>query len=94
MTKTKLIQRLSERANIPRQTAEHVVNTIFDAMRQALKEGRRIEIRGFGTFKVRHYAAFQGRNPRTRAIIHVGSKVLPVFRAGKEIRERLNQGRH
>ena len=91
MTKTMLIQRLAQRANVSRQTAEYVVNTMFDAMRQALKEGRRIEIRGFGSFQVRHYDAFQGRNPRTMDIIQIPSKVLPVFRAGKEIRERLNQ---
>jgi integration host factor subunit beta len=91
MTKSQLIRALARRGDVPHAMASRVVNLIFDQMRDALCEGRRVEIRGFGTFQVREYDGYRGRNPRTRSSIRVGSKSLPVFRAGKEIRERLNQ---
>jgi integration host factor subunit beta len=90
MTKSDLINLVASKANITRLKAEAVVNTIFDSMVETLKDGHRIEIRGFGSFVNREYEARPGRNPRTGEIIHVESKKLPFFKVGKELREELN----
>ncbi len=92
VTKSELIDEVAERRKLPRRTAEEVVNIIFDQMRDALCEGARIEIRGFGTFKTRYYDGYVGRNPKTAGTIKVSPKVLPVFKVGKELRVRVNNG--
>lgn len=90
MTKSELIDALAERRSMPRQMAESVVNTIFDQMQRALIDGERIEIRGFGTFKVRHYKGYTGRNPRNMQPIEVPPKRLPVFKPSRLMEARLN----
>ena len=92
MTKSDLIDEVAAQQNLPRRTAEEVVNLIFDGMRDALCNGERIEIRGFGTFKTRFYDGYVGRNPKTAGAIEVLPKVLPVFKVGKELRTRVNGG--
>ena len=92
MTKSELIDAVTERANIPRKRAEEVVNLIFESMKEALMAGDRIEIRGFGSFKTKHYEPYMGRNPKTGKLIQVNEKVLPVFKVGKELKNRVNQG--
>lgn len=92
MTKSELIDDIAARRNLSRGTAEQVVNLIFDGLRDALQRGERIEIRGFGSFKVRRYEGYEGRNPKTGEIIQVKPKVLPVFKAGKDLKERVNGG--
>lgn len=92
MTKSELIETLAEHRKLPRRTAEEVVNLIFEGMRSALCQGERIEIRGFGTFKVRHYRGYRGRNPKTSKTILVRPKLLPVFKVGKQLRVRVNGG--
>jgi integration host factor subunit beta len=91
MVKSELIQKLSEKGNISKTLAETVVNLIFSSMLQELKEGKSIEIRGFGSFRVRSYKGYTGRNPRTGDKVGVISKKLPFFRVGKELRIRLNK---
>ena len=91
MVKSELIQKLSEKGNISKTLAETVVNLIFSSMLQELKEGKSIEIRGFGSFRVRNYKGYTGRNPRTGEKVGVISKKLPFFRVGKELRIRLNK---
>ena len=91
MVKSELIQKLSEKGNISKTLAESVVNLIFSSMLQELKEGKSIEIRGFGSFRVRSYKGYTGRNPRTGEKVGVISKKLPFFRVGKELRIRLNK---
>ncbi|HJX32439.1 MAG: integration host factor subunit beta [Thermodesulfobacteriota bacterium] len=91
MVKSELIQKLSEKGNISKTLAETVVNLIFSSMLQELKEGKSIEIRGFGSFRVRSYKGYTGRNPRTGEKVGVISKKLPFFRVGKELRIRLNK---
>ena len=68
-----------------------VVNTFFDAMKKSLLSGERIEIRGFGSFKIKEYEGYAGRNPKTGESVVVASKRLPFFRAGKELKEFINQ---
>lgn len=72
------------------EDAAKVVNTFFDSMKDALKNGDRIEIRGFGSFKIKEYEGYVGRNPRTGEKVDVRPKRLPFFRVGKELREYLN----
>jgi integration host factor subunit beta len=91
MNKAKLIEKVSERVRIPSNAAKVVVDTIFDSMREALEEGEGIEIRGFGSFVVRKYAAYKGRNPKTGEIVDVAPKKLPCFKVGKELKERVNR---
>jgi integration host factor subunit beta len=92
VTKSDLIERLSEALKLPKGKAEAVVNVMFDSMTTALERGERIEIRGFGSFEVRSYKAYEGRNPRTGEPVHVKPKRLPFFKVGKELRERVNAG--
>src|SRR2546423_12040870 len=90
MTKSELIEAVSERTKLPKGKAELIVNCIFDSMVDALKKGEGIEIRGFGSFTVREYKSYEGRNPRTGTPVHVAPKRLPFFKVGKELRERVN----
>ena len=90
MNKAKLIEKVSERAHIRSNTAKVIVNTIFDSMRESLEKGEGIEIRGFGSFVVRQYGAYKGRNPKTGKIVDVRPKKLPFFKVGKELKEKVN----
>jgi len=92
VTKSELIEKISETLKLPAGKAEAIVNTIFDSMVKALERGEGIEIRGFGSFTVRKYKAYEGRNPRTGETVHVAEKRLPFFKVGKDLRERVNAG--
>ena len=92
MTKSELAQILAERNHISIKDAEMVVSLFFEMMSEALIEGQSIEIRGFGSFTIREYGSYTGRNPRTGELTHVKVKKLPFFKTGKELRERLNSG--
>ena len=89
MTKSELITNLSEQGRIPHRTAEQLVSIVFESMSDTLIAGDRIEIRGFGSFMVKEYDAYTGRNPKTGEEIKVKSKKLPFFKVGKELRERV-----
>ncbi len=92
MNKAELIQELvKHNSNITQKVAKIVVNTIFEEMKQALVKGDRIEIRGFGSFAIREYEGYNGRNPKTGETVKVAPKRLPFFKVGKELRDRLNQ---
>ena len=90
MTKGELIEIIAQREGFNLKKAEIVVNTIFEAMSESLKNEERVEIRGFGSFEVRHYAAYRGRNPKTGEEVFVRAKKAPFFKTGKELRERVN----
>ena len=90
MTKGELIDIIAQRDGFNLKKAEIVVNTIFDSMSDALSRGDRVEIRGFGSFEVREYEAYRGRNPKTGAEVFVRSKRAPFFKTGKELRERVD----
>jgi len=90
VTKSELIERVAQESGLTKGRAEMVVNTIFDSMTTALIAGDGIEIRGFGSFTVRQYKSYEGRNPRTGDVVHVAPKRLPFFKVGKELRERVN----
>ncbi|HIW79172.1 MAG TPA: integration host factor subunit beta [Candidatus Bilophila faecipullorum] len=90
MNKSELVKALADQANISLDEATLVVNTFVDSMKESLLEGGRVEIRGFGSFKVKEYGSYAGRNPRTGEKVAVEPKRLPFFRAGKELKEYLN----
>ena len=90
MNKSELVKALADQANISLDEATLVVNTFVDSMKESLLEGGRVEIRGFGSFKVKEYGSYAGRNPRTGEKVAVEPKRLPFFRAGTELKEYLN----
>jgi integration host factor subunit beta len=90
MTKSDLIDHLCEVEKMPKGRAELLINAIFDCMEASLRRGERIEIRGFGSFEIRNYRAYEGRNPRTGSAVSVKPKRLPFFKVGKELKERVN----
>ncbi|MBL4636878.1 MAG: integration host factor subunit beta [Kofleriaceae bacterium] len=94
VTKSELIEHISEQLKLPTGKAEQIVNCVFDSMVKALQDGDGIEIRGFGSFTVRDYKAYEGRNPRTGATVQVAPKRLPFFKVGKDLRERVNRSAH
>ena len=90
MNKSELVETLSIENSLTYKKSEQIVNLIFDTMSQALIDNDRIEIRGFGSFMVKEYKAYMGRNPKTGEIIQVAEKKLPFFKVGKELRERVD----
>ena len=90
MNKSELVKALADQANISLDETTLVVNTFVDSMKESLLEGGRVEIRGFGSFKVKEYGSYAGRNPRTGEKVAVEPKRLPFFRAGKELKEYFN----
>lgn len=91
MIKSELIQKLvEENPHLYQRDVERIVATVFDEITDALSNGDRVELRGFGAFSVRHRPARSGRNPRTGEAVEVDEKVVPYFKTGKDLRERLN----
>ena len=90
MKKSDLIAQLSEREQLSGKDAFDIVNWVFDGFTDALRKGGRVEIRGFGSFTVRDYSPYLGKNPKTGQRVQVGSKKLPYFKVGKELKERVN----
>jgi len=90
MTKSELIEAVAARTKITKSRAELVVNSVFDTMTAALERGDGIEIRGFGSFTVRAYSPYDGRNPRTGNSVPVPEKRLPFFKVGKELKVLVN----
>ena len=95
MIKSELVQKIAEHyPELYQRDAENVVNAILEEIGNALSRGDRVEIRGFGAFSTKQRDARVGRNPRTGVHVPVEEKMVPVFRAGKEMRERLNRSRN
>jgi integration host factor subunit beta len=90
MNKAELITKVTEKANVTQKVAKVIVDTLFDGMKESLEKGERIEIRGFGSFVVRNYGSYRGRNPKTGEIVDVPPKKLPFFKVGKELKEMVN----
>jgi integration host factor subunit beta len=94
MTKSELIADLArDHPHLTQRDIETIVATVFNEITQALARGDRVELRGFGAFTVKRRDARTGRNPRTGAAVPVDEKVVPFFKAGKELRDRVNVGR-
>ncbi|HBO84214.1 MAG: integration host factor subunit beta [Deltaproteobacteria bacterium GWC2_42_11] len=92
MTKSELIEKVSEKVkNFATKDVEIIVNSVFDSMSEGLAKGERIEVRGFGSFKVKERGARKGRNPKTGEAIDVLAKKVPFFKVGKELKEMMNK---
>ena len=92
MIKSELVQQLAEEEGLNQRDAERIVSTVFNEITDALARGDRVELRGFGAFSVKTRDARIGRNPRTGEAVEVPEKTVPFFKAGKELRERMNRG--
>jgi len=91
MTKSELVEQLSEKHEIlNKKDAETVINLIFNGMSDALAQGDRVEIRGFGSFSVREREAREARNPKSGEMVKIASRKTPFFKTGKELRERVD----
>lgn len=90
MTKTELVATVSDKSKVDRKDTEKVVNALFEAIKQALVEGDKVQIIGFGTFENRDRSARKGRNPRTGEEIDISASKLPSFKAGKALKEAVN----
>ncbi|WP_424968539.1 MULTISPECIES: integration host factor subunit beta [unclassified Dinoroseobacter] len=91
MIRSELIQIVAdENPHLYQRDVERIVNTVFDEIIEAMSNGDRVELRGFGAFSVKHRDARTGRNPRTGEAVSVEAKSVPFFKTGKLLRDRLN----
>jgi integration host factor subunit beta len=91
MNRSDLINALKDKMALSRKDAEKVVDIFFDALKGTLAKGERVEIRGFGSFIIKNYKPYVGRNPKTGEQINVTSKKLPFFKVGKELKELVDK---
>lgn len=91
MTKADLIEEMAAVSQLSKKSSELVVNTFFESIIASLRRGEKIELRGFGSFKLRHRRARVGRNPKTGARVDVPPKVVPYFKPGKDLRDLVNR---
>ena len=89
MKKAELAERVADRLHLTKRQTEVIVGIFFECITEALREGDKVELRGFGSFRARRRNARQGRNPRTGDAVHVSAKKVPFFKAGKELREKV-----
>lgn len=92
MTKAELVEEVSQSATLTRKHSEVIVDAVFSSIVEALQRGDKIELRGFGSFRVRHRGSRTGRNPKTGEGVLVPAKKVPYFKPGKELRELINRG--
>ena len=92
MTKAELVDEIAQKADLTRKHSEVIVDAVFSSIVEALQGGGKIELRGFGSFRVRHRASRTGRNPKTGEGVLVPAKKVPYFKPGKELRELINRG--
>lgn len=91
MTKADIIEWVAQRSDIPKKQAEMVVNTVLLSIVEALDAGEKVELRGFGSFRMKKREARVARNPKTGEKVQVDEKKIPYFRAGKELKELINK---
>ncbi|HSM13825.1 MAG TPA: integration host factor subunit beta [Thermoanaerobaculia bacterium] len=91
MTKADLVEEVARSTQLTKKQAEEIVNTVFRTIVESLQTGRKIELRGFGSFRIRNRGARTGRNPKTGEKVEVPPKRIPYFKPGKELKEQLNR---
>jgi len=91
MKKADLVDVVAQQRNLPRPQVEATIDSLIDAVAEGLSRGERIDLRGFGAFAVRESAARTGRNPQTGESIQISARRVPTFKAGKELRDRVNR---
>ena len=90
MTKADLVEAVAAATELSRRNSEQVVTVFFDSIVESLRRGDKVELRGFGTFRLRHRRARIGRNPKTGESVQVPAKAVPFFKPGKELRRLVN----
>ena len=91
MTKADLVERVANEADMTKKDAEHLVEIIFDTIISTLNKGEKIELRGFGSFRLRSRNSRKGRNPKTGESVEIPAKRVAYFKPGKELKEVINQ---
>jgi len=90
MTKAELVDNVAEKVDLTKKQTEVIVNILFNSITEALSEGDKVELRGFGSFRIRSRNPREGRNPKTGDAVHIPAKRVPFFKAGKELREMVD----
>lgn len=90
MTRTELVANVAEKSGITKKDADKVLSAVFESIKQALVEGDKVQVIGFGTFEIRNRSARKGRNPQTGEEIDIPASKLPSFKAGKALKEAVN----
>jgi len=91
MTKAELVEKVSDKIHLTKKQTEVVVNTVFQSITDSLSDGKKVELRGFGSFRIRERNARVGRNPKSGAQVDVPAKRVPFFKAGKDLRELVDK---
>ena len=91
MNKAELITSMAEKSQLTKKDAEAALKSFIDSVQEALESGEKVQLIGFGTFETRERAAREGRNPRTKETITIPASTVPVFKAGKEFKDRVNK---
>ena len=91
MTKAELVEKVATQIDLTKKQTEVVINTLFQSITDSLGQGDKVELRGFGSFRVRHRDARVGRNPKSGEKVEVPAKKVPFFKAGKELRELVDE---
>ena len=91
MTKAELVEKVSDKIHLTKKQTELVVNTVFQSITDSLSDGNKVELRGFGSFRIRERNARVGRNPKSGAQVDVPAKRVPFFKAGKDLRELVDK---
>lgn len=91
MNKSELIASMAEKGNVTKKEAEVLLKAFIESVEGALEKGEKVQLVGFGTFETRERAAREGRNPRTKETIKIPASTVPVFKAGKEFKEKVNK---
>ena len=91
MNKAELITSMAEKSQLTKKDAESALKAFIDSVQEALENGDKVQLVGFGTFETRERAAREGRNPRTKETITIPASTVPVFKAGKEFKDRVNK---
>ncbi|HLV02711.1 MAG TPA: integration host factor subunit beta [Acidobacteriota bacterium] len=90
MTKAELVDEVARNSELSKKDAEVIVQTVLDSIIESLQGGDKVELRGFGSFRLRERASRQGRNPKTGEKVYVPAKKVPYFKPGKELKELIN----
>lgn len=90
MTKAELVEKVSEKINLAKKDTEVIVNTVFNSITEALSRGDKVELRGFGSFRLRKRNSREGRNPKTGDTVTIPAKRIPFFKPGKDLRETVD----
>jgi len=90
MTKAELVDNVADKVNLTKKQTEIIVNILFNSITEALSDGDKVELRGFGSFRIRARNPREGRNPKTGDTVHIPAKKVPFFKAGKELREMVD----